>query len=91
LTDALLSLPGLPDDVAAALRAATGDGTTLPLPVPADEYTTTSTDVSGTAATILTSRDETIAGVVWLDGGVVTIVAGPLDAQEVLSVADGLG
>ena len=34
--------------------------------------------------------DQTIAGVVWLDGGVVTIVAGPLDAQEVLSVADGL-
>jgi len=90
LRDALLSLPGLPDDVAAELRAATGDGTTLPLPVPADQYTTTSAEVSGTPATVLTSRDQTIAGVVWLDGGVVTIVAGPLDAQEVLSVADGL-
>ena len=91
LRDALLSLPGLPDDVAAELRAATGDGTTLPLPVPTDEYTTASADVSGTPATILTSRDQSVAGVVWLDGGVVTIVAGPLDAQEVLSVADGLG
>ncbi len=91
LRDALLSLPGLPDDVASELRSATGDGTTLPLPVPADEYTTSSTEVSGTAATILTSRDKTVTGVVWLDGGIVTIVAGPLDAQEVLSVADGLG
>jgi hypothetical protein len=90
LRDALLSLPGLPDSVAAELRAATGNGTTLPLPVPADEYTTTSAEVSGTPATVLTSRDQTLAGVVWLDAGVVTIVAGPLDAEEVLSVADGL-
>ena len=91
LRDALLSLPGLPADVAAELRAALGDGTTLPLPVPSDEYTTTSAEVSGSPATVITSRDQTIAGVLWLDGGVVTIVAGPLDAQEVLSVADGLG
>jgi hypothetical protein len=91
LKDALLSLPGLPSDVAAELVTATGDGTTLPLPIPADQYTTASAEVSGTAATILTSRDQIIAGVVWLDDGIVTVVAGPLDAQEVLSVADGLG
>lgn len=91
LRNALLSLPGLPDDVAAELLTATGDGTTLPLPVPTDQYTTTSAEVSGTPATVLTSRDQTMAGVVWLDRGIVTVVAGPLDAQEVLSVADGLG
>jgi hypothetical protein len=91
LRDALLSLPGLPGDVAAELRAATGDGTTLPLPVPADEFTTTSAEVSGTPATVLTSNDQTVTGVVWLDDGLVRIVAGPVDAQEVLSVADGLG
>ncbi|MFL6070356.1 MAG: hypothetical protein ACJ72Y_03635 [Actinomycetes bacterium] len=91
LRDALLSMPGLPDDVAAELLTATGDGTTLPLPIPTDEYTTTSAEVSGRPATVLTSRDQTVAGVVWLDDGVVTVVAGPLDAQEVLSVADGLG
>ena len=32
--DYLLSLPGLPEDVAAQLRGFSGDGTTLPLPVP---------------------------------------------------------
>jgi hypothetical protein len=90
LRDALLSLPGLPDDVATELRAVMGDGTTLPLPVPVDEYTTTTAQVSGTPATVLTSRDQSLAGVVWLDGDVATVVAGPLDAQEVLSVADGL-
>jgi hypothetical protein len=91
LRDALLSLPGLPGNVASELRTAMGDGTTLPIPVPTDQYTTTSAEVSGTPATVLTSNDQTVAGVVWLDGGIVTIVAGPLDAQEVLSVADGLG
>ena len=35
--DYLLSLPGLPDDVAAQLRTFTADGSTLPLPVPADQ------------------------------------------------------
>jgi hypothetical protein len=38
--DYLLSLPGLPATVAAQLRAFAADGTTLPLPVPRDEVTT---------------------------------------------------
>ena len=37
--DYLLSLPGLPEDVASQLRGFSGDGTTLPLPVPAEELT----------------------------------------------------
>ena len=41
-------------------------------------------------ATVLTSRDGTFAGVVWVEDGVVTAVAGSLSADEVLSVARGL-
>ena len=37
--DYLLSLPGLPEDVASQLRSFSGDGTTLPLPVPAGQVT----------------------------------------------------
>jgi anti-sigma factor RsiW len=48
-------------------------------------------DVGGVPATVLTSRDGLLAGVVWVDGGVVTAVAGSLSADEVLSVARGLG
>src|SRR3954468_702687 len=51
--DYLLSLPGLPDDVAAELRAFNGDGSTLPLPVPADLVTTSSEQVNGVPATVL--------------------------------------
>ena len=85
--DYLLSLPGLPDDVAAQLRTFTADGSTLPLPVPADQVTTSSAEVDGVPATVLATRDRTLAAVVWVDDGVVTAVAGSLDADEVLSIA----
>jgi hypothetical protein len=89
--DYLLSLPGLPQDVASQLRGFSGDGTTLPLPVPAEHLTSSPTDVGGAPATLLRSRDGLLAGVVWVDDGVVTAVAGSLGADEVLSVARGLG
>jgi hypothetical protein len=85
--DYLLSLPGLPDDVAAQLRTFSADGSTLPLPVPAEHVTTSSTEVDGSPATLLVTRDRTLAAVVWVEAGVVTVVAGALDDDEVLSVA----
>ncbi|MCW2667330.1 MAG: hypothetical protein JWN57_2292, partial [Frankiales bacterium] len=88
--DYLLSLPGLPDDVAAQLRLFTADGATLPLPVPADEVTTSSADVHGAPATVLRTQAGTLAAVVWVHGGQVTVVAGSLDVDEVLAVARGL-
>jgi hypothetical protein len=88
--DYLLSLPGLPEDVAAQLRTFTADGSTLPLPVPADQVTTSSAQVNGVSATVLVTRDRTMAVVVWVDDGVVTAVAGSLDADEVLSIARDL-
>lgn len=88
--DYLLSLPGLPDEVAEQLRTFTADGSTLPLPVPADEVTSTSAQVDGVPATVLATRDRTLAAVVWVEDGVVTVVAGALDDSEVLSVARDL-
>ena len=38
----------------------------------------------------VTSRDGTMAGVVWVEDGIVTAVAGSLSTDEVLSVARGL-
>ncbi len=88
--DYLLSLPGLPDGIAEQLRTFTADGSTLPLPVPANEVTTTSTQVDGMPATMLVTRDRALAAVVWVNDGLVTVVAGSLDDDEVLSVARGL-
>jgi hypothetical protein len=88
--DYLLSLPGLPDDLAAQLAGLTADGGTLPLPVPSDQVTTSATDVGGVPATVLTTRDGSLAAVVWVDGGTLTVVAGSLDPDEVLAVARDL-
>jgi hypothetical protein len=88
--DYLLSLPGLPEDVASQLSSFSGDGTTLPLPVPAELMTSSAADVDGVPATVLTSRDGAMAVVVWVDDGIVTAVAGSLSDDEVLSVARGL-
>ena len=63
---------------------------TLPLPVPADQFTSSQADVNGAPATVLVTRDRTLAAVVWVEEGIVTVVAGSLDDDEVLSVAEGL-
>jgi hypothetical protein len=88
--DYLLSLPGFPDQVADQLRSFAADGSTLPLPVPADQLVTTTTQVDGNVATLLRTRDRTLAAVVWVDEGVLTVVAGALDSDEVVAVARGL-
>jgi hypothetical protein len=88
--DYLLSLPGLPDGVADQLRDLSEDGGTLPLPVPTELVTSSTADVSGSEATVLTSRDGLFAGVVWVEDGVMTGVAGSVSADELLSVARGL-
>jgi hypothetical protein len=88
--DYLLSLPGLPDKVAEQLRTFTADGSTLPLPVPADQVSTRAAEVNGTPATVLETRDRTLAAVVWVKGGKVSVVAGSLNVAEVLSIAEQL-
>lgn len=89
--DYLLSLPGVPADVAAQLRTFTGDGTTLPLPVPADRVTTSTATVGGATATVLEVPEVSMAAVVWVEDGIVTAVGGPLDVDELLAVARDLG
>ena len=46
--------------------------------------------MNGTPATVLETRDRTMAAVVWVEDGKVTVVAGSLDKAEVLSVARDL-
>ncbi|GIF62382.1 transcriptional regulator (anti-sigma factor) [Asanoa ishikariensis] len=89
--DYLLSLPILPANVAAQLKNFSAEGTTLPLFMSVEHMKSTATEVGGVPATLLTSRDRTMAAVLWLDGTVVTAVAGPLSGDEVLAVARGMG
>ena len=88
--DYLLSLPGLPDGIASPLRTFNAGGSTLPLPVPADYVTTSEAEVDGNPASVLVTRDKSTAAVVWVDRGVMTVVAGTLDVDEVLTLASGM-
>jgi hypothetical protein len=90
LRDYLLALPGLPEDVAAPLRTFNAAESTLPLPVPATRVTTSAIEVDGVPATLLATRDRSLAAVMWVADGEATIVAGSLDAAEVVAVAEGL-
>jgi hypothetical protein len=87
--DYLLSLPGIPDDLAAQLAAFPATGT-LPLPVPAEHVSSSETDLDGTPVTVLTSDDHSMSAAVWVEDGVVTAVGGSLSTDEVLEVARGL-
>ena len=89
-SDYLLSLPGLPANLAAQLRGLAGDGTTLPLPLPAGARRARPTS-RARRAPCSPRRDGTVAGVVWVEDGVVTVVAGTVSADEAVSVARGLG
>jgi hypothetical protein len=85
--DYVLSLPNVPESVRSQLRAFSGDGTTLPLFVQAEKMTTGTADVGGVKATVLASRDGALAGVVWVENGIVTAVVGSFGTDEALSVA----
>lgn len=88
--DYLLSLPGLPPELADQLRAVSADGSTLPVPVPADLADSEPADVGGAPATVLTARNGLFAGVVWVEDGIVTVVGGTVSADEALDVARDL-
>jgi hypothetical protein len=88
--DYLLSLPGLPAEAAAQLQRFPGRNGTFPLPVPADELTTSTADIRGTRGTVFRSPDSAMTGVVWVQDRLVNVVAGSLSEDEVLSVARGL-
>lgn len=88
--DYLLSLPGVPADVAAQLRTFSGDGTTLPLPVPEDRVLTSTATVGDVTATVLEVPEVSMAAVVWVEDGIATVVGGPLDTDELLAVARDL-
>lgn len=88
--DYLLSVPGLPARIAQQLRTFAADGSTLPLPIPEDRATTRASSVNDLPATVVQARDRTFAAVVWVQDGLVNVVAGSVDDDEVLMVARSL-
>ncbi len=87
----LLSQPGVPADVAAEIRLLGNLQTTLPIPTPPGA-SSESTEIDGSPAVVLVDNSNTVSGAIWEDhNGVVHAVAGLLDKEDVLSVAQQIG
>lgn len=86
--EALLSLPGLPEETVTALRAIEDWETTLPLPVPAGLIAWSETTVAGRSA--LAFGDESGLGsvLVWHDGERFVGVGGRLPLSQVRRMAE---
>lgn len=90
MRDFLLSLPGLPPDLARQLRDIGDWRTTLPLPIPADQMTSSRTTVAGAPGLLLTERHGLGSALIWQRGAQVTGVAGTFGAAELQRVAESL-
>jgi hypothetical protein len=87
----LLGQPGIPPQLAEEVRLLGDLRTILPVPVPAGA-SVRSVRVSGWPGVLVADSSNAAAGVVWEDGrGLLHVVAGILDPQDVLNVANQLG
>jgi predicted anti-sigma-YlaC factor YlaD len=87
----LLVQPGIPSELAEEVRLLGDLRTTLPVPVPPGA-SVRSVRVAGWPGVLVADSSNAAAGVVWEDGrGMIHVVAGILDSQDVLNVADQLG
>jgi hypothetical protein len=87
----LLGQPGVPPGLAEEVRLLGDLRTIFPVPVP-QGASVRSVRVAGWPGVLLADSSNAAAGVVWEDGrGLLHVVAGILDPQDVLNVAQQLG
>lgn len=87
----ILSQPGVPGDLAQAIRLIGNLTTTLPVPTPKGAVESPAV-IGGSPAVTLTAASGAASGVIWEDHtGLVHVVAGLLDRQDVLGVANQVG
>ena len=87
----LLAQPGIPPELAEEVRLLGDLKTILPVPVPAGA-SVRSVQVGGWPAVLLADSSKAAAAVIWEDGrGMLHVVVGILDPQDVLNVANQLG
>ena len=91
LREVLLGLPGLPGETVAQLRAIGDWRTTLPLPVPSDQVRPRPATVDGAEAVSFADQSGRLNALLWQRGGHIWGVAGVIDSDEALDVADSLG
>ncbi|MHB8507463.1 MAG: hypothetical protein ACYDGR_02290 [Candidatus Dormibacteria bacterium] len=87
LEDALLAIPGIPDQLKAEVRAIGDPSTTLPIPVPASGVGSKTVKIQGADAVAIGDNTGTGAAVIWVKDGEVFAVAGLVTVDDVVKVA----
>jgi hypothetical protein len=90
IEDYLLSLPGIPADVAAEIRAIGDPSSTLPIPIPIDRVNSQQVQVQGVNGLALGDNTGIFSVVLWQKNGMVYAVGGTLTQDQVLSIANSL-
>jgi len=87
----LLSRPGVPADLADEIHLLGNLQTTLPIPTPPG-MTSEQTEIDGSRTVLLIDNSNAASAAIWEDhNGVVHAVAGLLDKEDLLSVAQQIG
>ena len=86
----LLSIPGVPADLAAQIRSIRDLNQTVPVPYRIDKETAQKVTVQGMQGLLVGDNTGVGSGVVWQKNGTVYGVAGPFTASEILKVANSL-
>ena len=87
LEDYLLSVPGIPADVASEIRAIGNPDETIPVPIPVDLASGSSVSINGAPGLLIGDSTGLGSALVWQHNGVVDAIAGTLTANEVRSAA----
>ena len=86
----LLSMPGVPADLAAQIRGIRSLDQTVPVPFRIDKETAQKVDVQGAQGLLVGDNTGVGSGVMWQKNGTVYGVAGPFSASEILKVANSI-
>ena len=90
LENYLLSMPGVSPKLGAAIRAVKDPSTTLLIPIPIEYATSSTVSVQGVDGVTVGDNTGLGAGVIWIKGGLVYVVAGSLKQNAILDIANHL-
>ncbi|HEV7180330.1 MAG TPA: DUF4367 domain-containing protein [Candidatus Baltobacteraceae bacterium] len=86
----LLSLPNVPEDVKAQIRAIGDPASTLPVPIPVDKQTARKVNIGGAQGLLVGDNTGLGSIVVWQSKNMMYSVAGGYTADEILKVANSM-
>jgi hypothetical protein len=91
IEDYIVSVPGVSDQLKAALTAIGDASTTMPIPVPVEFATSSKITLTGNIDAVALGDNTGVgAGVIWVKSGLVYVVAGTIKLDDAKAIANNL-